>query len=517
MEQIRKTARSPFALLLVSAILSALPLTFSALFPLCWIALVPFFFVILNHLEGQKLSKAIFFGLFFGFCYHLFVYFWFLRLYPLDFAGLSGAESLFVVLLAWIGISFAHGSLFILPFLASRLVLNFTKNKGYLLFTAIVFFLLAEWIPSLSELAFPWVRLALGLYRAPVFIQFASVLGLQGVELLLLLCSAFLALAILEKSKRIFSLALAGAVFFGNLVFGLCRLSGPESGESITASLVQGNVLSAEKWYSENSLEIYTELAESALSSDLIVWPESALAQNLAVHPALLDALQTLSEELETPILTGCFWKLDGASSNSALLITPDSVSAPYTKRHLVPFGEKMPYRSVLSRLFPVLEEINMLSSDLAQGEESAIFETEKGKIGAIICFESIFPEITRQSVKDGAEMIALVTNDSWYEDSPAVWQHLAHAVFRSVENARSTLRCANSGVSAFIDSRGRITKKLDPLCRGVITEKISFSEERSIFTLLGNASLPAASFVWLLCGICLFAKERREIGARKK
>lgn len=517
MERFLRRARSPYALLFISALLAALPLSFSFLAPLCWIALVPFFLVILKGSEKNCCRRAIGCGLFFGFFYHFFVYFWFLWLYPLDFAGFSGSESLFVVLLAWIGISFVHGSLFILPFLACHLAKKIIPKKSFLLFTAVLFVLIAEWIPSLSELAFPWVRLALGLYRAPVFIQFASVLGIEGVEFLLLSVSALIAFGIFKKGKRAIIFSLAAALFCANFVFGLCRLSIPEKGETITASLVQGNVLSAEKWHSANSLEIYTSLSESVKESEMIVWPESALTQNLATHPTLLSTLQSLSEEVDAPILTGCFWKLDGVSSNSALLVTADSVSAPYTKRHLVPFGETMPYRNVLTRGLPLLEEINMLSSDLAKGDSSALFESEKGKIGAIICFESIFPEITRQSVKDGAEMIALVTNDSWYEDSPAVWQHLAHAVFRSVENARSTLRCANSGVSAFIDSRGRIKAYLDPLRRGVITEKVSFSNQSTPFTVLGNVCLPVLAVLWLGTGACLLAKERRGIGARKK
>ena len=112
--------------------------------------------------------------------------------------------------------------------------------------------------------------------------------------------------------------------------------------------------------------------------------------------------------------------------------------------------------------------------------------------------------------MKDGAEIIVLVTNDSWYEDSPAVWQHLAHAVFRSVENARSTLRCANSGVSAFIDSRGRIQSFLAPLTRGVATDRVSFSSESTLYTLLGEVFVPAVSILWCGAFLILLMKERR-------
>ncbi|MBQ3075498.1 MAG: apolipoprotein N-acyltransferase, partial [Clostridia bacterium] len=163
----------------------------------------------------------------------------------------------------------------------------------------------------------------------------------------------------------------------------------------------------------------------------------------------------------------------------------------------------------------PVLEEINMLSSDLAAGEGSVLIEGKQGSFGSVICFESLFPSLTRQSVKDGAEMIVLVTNDSWYKDSPGVWQHLAHAVFRSVENSRSTARCANSGVSAFIDSRGRLTSVLGPLEKGILTDSVSFSDETTLYTLWGDLLLPCLVALWMLSAVPVISLERRRKDAR--
>jgi len=151
-----------------------------------------------------------------------------------------------------------------------------------------------------------------------------------------------------------------------------------------------------------------------------------------------------------------------------------------------------------------------MLSSDLAAGSGAQIMKTEQGNYGCIICYESIFPHLVRESVGEGAQMLVILTNDSWYEDSPAVWQHLAHAVFRSVENARSTVRCANSGVSALIDSRGRIIKELGPLEQGTVSGTLSFSEETTLYTTLGRPVLPL--FFWGVCIRCvvLSVRERR-------
>ena len=505
--------QKPYALLTLSALCAALPLTMPSLFLLSWVSFVPFFLVILRCSGEGKCRSALARGVFFGFLYHALVYFWFLWLYPLDFAGLDPLASVFVVLLAWLGISLLHGALFAIPTLLCHAVSRKIRNRPFLLFTATIGILMAEWIPTLSDLAFPWVRLSLGHYKTPILIQFASVFGIYGVDFLLLVFSALLALALLSVGKkRKIALVLSAVVLFSsNLLFGALRLSNVREGERMTVSSVQGCVLSGEKWSGQSVLDTFVDLSRKAPESDLILWPESAVPVNLATYSDLLEEYQSLSAELDAPLMMGCFWKLDGKTSNSVIYLDEASVSDVYSKRHLVPFGEKMPYRPILSRLFPVLEEINMLSSDLAEGEGSVLIESEKGKLGSIICFESLFPELTRQSVKDGAEMIILVTNDSWYKDSPGVWQHLAHAVFRSVENSRSTARCANSGVSAFIDSRGRIKSLLGPLEKGVLTDSVSFSEERTFYTMVGDLLLPCLVALWLFALGLLYFLERRK------
>lgn len=519
MEPLRRVFSKPLVLLLCSALLAALPLTFPNLFLLSWVAFVPYFLVILGTSGTGKVRYAFGRGIFFGFSYNALVYFWFLWLYPLDFAGLSKAISVCVVLLAWLGISLVHGSLFAIPALLCHFAGKKTQNSVFLLFTAIVGVLLTEWIPTLSQLAFPWIRLSLGQYKAPAMIQFASVFGIYGVDFLLLSCSALVALTLKsgEKKKKLAFALSAILLFTSNFLFGVIRLSRNDQGKSITVSSVQGCVLSGEKWSGQGALSAYVDLTREVPECDLILWPESAIPINLYTHPELLEEYQKLSETLDTPMMMGCFWKIEGQSSNSVLLLDADSVSEVYSKRHLVPFGEKVPYRPIISRVLPVLTQINMLSSDLAEGEGSVVIESEYGKMGSIVCFESLFPSLTRQSVKDGAELIVLVTNDSWYEDSPAVWQHLAHAVFRSVENSRSTARCANSGVSAFIDSRGRVQSVLGPLEKGILTDTVSFSDEATLYTFWGDVLLPALVVLWLLSAGLVFYGERRNLHGRQK
>ena len=141
--------------------------------------------------------------------------------------------------------------------------------------------------------------------------------------------------------------------------------------------------------------------------------------------------------------------------------------------------------------------------------------EVKGGKIGNIICFESTYPDLYRQSVSDGAELIIEVTNDSWLGDSPAMRQHLAHGVFRSIENGRYLVRSANSGVSAVIDSRGRVLKTLDPNVQGVICDTVYFSNESTLYTKTGDIIFPIlalAVIIWYLVLLIASFNQKKDV-----
>ena len=177
--------------------------------------------------------------------------------------------------------------------------------------------------------------------------------------------------------------------------------------------------------------------------------------------------------------------------TNNATLITKDGVIANYSKRHLVPFGEHVPYEPILTKIFPFLGQINVLSEDYIAGTGSEIMTINGGKVGNIICFESIYPEISRTTTLDGAQLLIETTNDSWLEDSPAMTQHLAHGVFRSIENGRFLVRGANSGISAVIDTRGKVKNMLPVDYCGTLTDTVYFCDETTLYTKTGDILFP--------------------------
>ncbi|MEG1457607.1 MAG: apolipoprotein N-acyltransferase, partial [Bacilli bacterium] len=158
----------------------------------------------------------------------------------------------------------------------------------------------------------------------------------------------------------------------------------------------------------------------------------------------------------------------------------------PYSKRHLVPFGEYIPFKKSLEKIIPSMKDFQLMG-ELDPGDGFYLQKTEHGKIGGIICFESIFPSIVRGSVNEGAELIILVSNDSWFKDSSAVYQHHKQAIMRAVENNRYIVRAANTGISSFIDNKGRVIEETELLKEEVVNSKVSMISDRSIYSVVGD------------------------------
>lgn len=512
--KLKKFFTKPCVLIIISAVLSALPLTFSSLFWLSWVSFVPFFYVMIKH-SCDKTVLCLRNGILFGAVYHICIYYWFLWFYPLDFANLTNGSSVAVVALAWFGISLVHGALWCIPTLACKPI---AKSPCLTCTVAILGILTAEKLTQISELSFPWVRVALGQYKATVLIQSASVFGIDGVDMLILSVNALIALSIVyPPKKRTVTAVTAAVVFCANMIFGFIRLNTEpqaDSKDKINIMTVQGSVEQDEKWSSDGDkicYDVYTRLTTENIESDteLIIWPESAVPKVYKSEKSL-SKYKKISKATDTPLLAGVLLKKNGVSTNNTLLVDKSELKSAYAKRQLVPFGEYMPYKNTLSKIFPFLNELNIIEDDYAPGTDTALMQIKDRNVGNIICFESIYPGLTRKSVADGAELMIEVTNDSWLKDSPAMWQHLAHGVFRSVENGRCLVRSANSGISATIDSKGRIKTVLEPNTQGVICDTVYFSDEQTPYTKNGDilfTSCAVVVAVWYLVFLILQLK----------
>ena len=356
-----------------------------------------------------------------------------LILYLSIYFGLFGGVIYFSRILS------ANSRLFILP--ASWVLLEFSRSY---LFTG-----------------FPWSLTGFSQYKNLAIIQIADIAGAWGVSFLVVLVNTALYL-ILRKQSRAKVFLLCAIVLFLSLAYGFYKLNYKpvfsSQDKSLKISVIQGNIPQYLKWDKQAVdfiLNNYKELTVAAAAKDkpdLIIWPEASVPGVWGRDEAEFAQVFSLAGQLNTNLLAGAVSYFNQNYFNSALLINQrGSLAATYSKLHLVPFGEYIPFKNT----FPFLETIVPIG-DIAPGREYTIF-SQPANFGVLICFEDLFPELSREFVKRGARFLVNITNDAWYKEGSAAYQHFAASVFRSVENRVYLARAANTGISGFIDPAGRI------------------------------------------------------------
>lgn len=486
-----------YAAVFAAGILTAIPLICEYLFFLPWISLIPLF------LAAERKKSAYRHGLVFSLGYYGTVYYWFTCLYPLDFAGFSNGVSILLIITAWVGCPCFRASE--PPSCRSSTVSCTVRTSRFP----------HRLSPPPSGALWNGSRrssgsvsrgqgLAVTQYKILPAIQSASLLGSLFTGFLIVTVNGFLALSykkLRAEKKPGYCAAVAAGIVAVNFVFGVVRLSVyKENGDTVKAACIQGNIASGDKWADdslENSLRIYVSLTERAVEeeqAELVVWPETVITTYLNLNPYAAGIISDLAKEKSITIAVGAFYTEDGNNYNSIYLFHPDgSVDENvYCKRHLVPFGEYLPMPGLIKAVLPFLAEMNMFSDALVPGTSSELFETEHGKIGGLVCFDSIYETLTLSSVRDGANLMILSTNDSWYRDSAAVYQHNGHAVLRAVESGRCFVRAANTGISSVISAKGEIKTYLEPLVDGYVAADVTFSTERTPYSCVGDL------IVWL-------------------
>ena len=502
--------------MLICGVLTAMPYIFDFLFFLPYFTIAPLFVIAL------KKKSAYRHGLVFSLGYFAVVYHWFCYLYPMDFVGMNGVSSIAVIITAIVGMSLLQGigTAFV------PMIFRFTvKNRHPLFapFAAAALWVIAEWGQNFFWFGVPWARLAVGQHKMLPIVQSASMIGALGVSFIIVLISGFIALCILNMGKikavRIYALV-ASLIFVCNLLLGTVLLNvknEPKNGFSVAA--IQGNIGSTDKWADDsvyNSLSVYEDLTREAVKKNgakLVVFPETVLICDLTYDSAIIARLKALSKDVNAYIAVGAFYSEGDKTYNSMYLFTPDGelFDTVYSKCHLVPFGEYLPMPDVINAILPHLTEINMLSDPLTPGNGPEIFGTELGNIGTLICFDSIYESLTLSTVRKGAEIIILGTNDSWYKDSAAVYQHNGHAVLRAIESGRYVVRSANTGVSSVITDKGKIVSQLGPLKTGYVTANVNTYSSRTVYSYIGN------SVVYLSISYIIFLFVYKIIENRRK
>lgn len=356
---------------------------------------------------------------------------------------------------------------------------------------------------------FPWQMGHTQLIFRPL-VQISDIAGSVTVSFLLF----WVAQGILSRSVKQLILpiiALACSLFYGFIQIPQFAPESPSNilGEPVRIALVQGNISLDEKHsrasFRRNVLKYEALSKPLTEKTDLIIWPETAMMEwvRADLRDAKLDPRIPYFAEKSSLIFGALSFADETKMYNSILAVLPDGkILPPYHKRILMPFGEYTP----LGDTFPWLREMNQGAQDFSQGTAPSIYPipTVKGKsvnVSPLICYEDIVPSLAREASRAGAEILINNTNDAWFGDSAAPYQHHALAVLRAVENRRFLLRATNTGLTAVVDPTGKTISQLKPFTKNTITTTVYASSAQTLY-----ASLVGDLPWWILVLFCACA-----------
>ena len=446
---------------------------------IAFFALISFFMVIRN----TTWKLVIPYGFFYGFVFYLFFNYWLKTFHPL------------AILL----VPIIKGGEMIALFPALKLSQRLFKKYSYLV-EAVIYvaytYLSTNWFAG-----YPYGMLGSAIYRYLVLIQIADFTGIWAITFLMVLPQTFLAFYFIEKranflsfvKEHIIPVIVYAVLVVATIIYGIIALvywNGQSPDLNWRVATIQH---SADTWKGgyatyKNNFNNLRRLSLEALTQDpdIILWSETAFVPSVAWHESypsdpdtrvLVDEFVAFGKSLPVPLVTGNPEGVikdpnipalgeDGSWNrmdyNTVIFFENGKINNTYRKQHLVPFTEHFPYEKQLPWLYNLL-----LANDYnwwETGYDPVVFETDEGvRFSTPICFEDVFGYLNAGFVASGADVIVNMTNDGWSKAVSAQMQHLGLAIFRSIENRRSTVRGTNSGMTAVITPTGKIVGMMEP------------------------------------------------------
>jgi len=382
-----------------------------------------------------------------------------------------------------------------------------------------------EYLRSFLLSGFPWASLGYSQFRTLPLIQAADITGVYGLSFAIILTNVVIyriLRGLFGRDTRGYPtrsvVALLG-LLIAMVSYGFFRLNQPERGDSLKVALIQGNISQDVKWdpaFQEATVAIYERLSRQAAASgpDLVIWPESAAPFFFQNDPLYAARIRAVARELKSPLVFGSpAFEQEGGERrflNSAFLLAPSGeVLGRSDKIHLVPFGEYVP----LARLLPFVHKLVVGIGDFSPGKEAIPLDTGKGAIGVLVCFEGIFPELSRAFVQAGARVLVNISNDAWYKRSSAPYQHLSMTVFRAVENRVPLVRATNTGITAIIDSRGHVRGATKLFQEAVLTGEVQLGTGDTIYSRFGDVFAGLCLAGTAVIGLLGFRRKKSQAG----
>ncbi len=399
-----------------------------------------FGFIPLFASSKEDSGSNFFFGTIAGFVFYSLSFFWLYRL-----AGF------FYLLL----------SLYLSLYWGLFLYLLYKLPSNGRIFTGMFIWFFLEIIVSYLLTGFPWLLLGLSQWQEPRMLKTAGFCGIYGVSCLVILINLTIFHAF--RRKYFLSFLLSIVIFVAIFILPLEKTQKMICSGTLKVMVVQPNIVSEENKQPEQIFELLRKLTSQNLKGSdtvLVVWPEGSFPDIFERYPSLVRKMRDLSHRYSLNILMGTFCPAQEGVYNSAVMFN-NSLLQVYNKNHLVPYGE-----FILGGRYAVINNIFKKTAgylpNVNPGKQQKVFDVNGKKIAPLICFENIFPEMTRQYDKNGAEVFIVLTNDSWYGMSAGPYQHFAHNIFRAVESGKYFIQAALTGISGIVSSEGKIVKVIE-------------------------------------------------------
>lgn len=438
---------------------------------LIFVALVPMFLVIfkLNYLE------SVIYGFLFGLCKYLVFNFWFKEFDPAAFAVAPGI----------------HGVYFMALFPLILFLYRRFPKLGYI--TILFAWFSYEIFKSTNVVGFSYGLLAQSMYKTPLFTGVADIVGSYVISLLILFPGLLITFLIsqkrlINKIEWIIPSVLYIFIMISCVVYTQASKVDYSNSETIKITLVQHNL---NCWLSTANPALYTQAYDhlEALSmigedkdTDLVVWPETAFVPAIEWHKKYrpvnererYDLITRMEKYLAT---TDAFYIIGNNESfginrdnnyNSAYLYKKDQIINKYRKINLVPFTEEFPHPDKFPWLFEYVKKLG--ANQITPGIEQTMFDINGTKATILICYEDAFPELPREAVLNGSNLLVNITNDAWTTFTATPLQHLAAASLRTIETRRSLVRAGTSGFTGVIDPNGEIIASLPLFVKDELT-----------------------------------------------
>jgi apolipoprotein N-acyltransferase len=366
-----------------------------------------------------------------------------------------------------------------------------------------------EYVRSFLFTGFPWELMGYSQYNSLHVIQISDIFGVYGVSFIVLLANTTIYLGFLyftgkhrQESpvtrKRVIVASLTAVIIIiASFLYGSARINSIDTlclnAPTEKIAVVQGNIEQSLKWepaFQVKTIRKYIRLSRSMAQHEpaLIVWPETATPfyffNNTRLSAMVIEGIQQIATHflIGSPSFVQKNNRID--YFNSAYLVDPSGTpSGKYDKAHLVPYGEYVPFRDWLPFLGKMVTQVG----DFVPGKVGDTLEWDDYKLGILICYEIIFPELARAVTRNGASLLVNITNDAWYGKTSAPYQHFSMAILRAVENRRVLVRAANTGISGFIDPAGRVMASTELFEDAALTREVPMLKNITFYTRHGN------------------------------